>query len=223
MIVQIYSVTSVADALSLAALGVDHIGFVAGVYGEVKSEFPFDQARAIADALRGRAKASALTMSTDPAEILRMAEAVRPDIVHISTDTDAVGVPALRQLREALSPEIQLMKAIHVDGPESIAAARAFAPASDILLLDTKFVGLPGVGATGRTHDWKISRQIIEQVGNLASVILAGGLTPENVAMAIHATCPWGVDSFTGTNYPGSGRKDLSLVRQFVERAMLAE
>ena len=223
MIVQIYSVTSVADALNLADLGVDHIGFVAGVYGEVKSELPFDQARAIADALRGRAKASALTMSTDSAEILRMADAVRPDIVHISTDTDAVDVPALRQLREALPPEIQLMKAIHVDGPESIAAALAFAPIADILLLDTKVMGLPGVGATGRTHDWRISRQIIEQVGNQASVILAGGLTPENVATAIHATRPWGVDSFTGTNYSGSGRKDRSLVRRFVEQAMLAE
>ena len=223
MIVQIYSVTSVVDALSLADLGVDHVGFVAGVYGEVKSELPFAQARVIADALRGKAKSSALTMSTDAAEILRMAEAVQPDIVHISTDTDAVDVSALRRLREALPPEIQLMKAIHVVGPESVGAALAFAPISDILLLDTKVEGLPGVGATGKTHDWGISRQIIEQVGNQADVILAGGLTPENVAAAIHATRPWGVDSFTGTNHPGGGRKDPSLVRRFVEQAMLAE
>lgn len=222
MIVQIYSARSAAEALSMADLGVDHVGFVAGVYGIVGSELRFDEARAIAEALRGKAKSSALTMSTDPHEILRMAEAVRPDIIHISTDTEAVDVPAMRQLRAALAPDIRLMKAIHVDGPESLALALAFAPVSDILLLDTKVAGLPGVGATGRTHDWQISRQIIERVGQEARVILAGGLTPENVGAAIHATRPWGVDSLTGTNNPASRRKDLDLVRRFVAGARQA-
>lgn len=222
MIVQIYSARSVADALSLAELGVDQIGFVAGVYGKVKSELSFGQARAIADALKGKAQSSAITMSTDIAEILRMAEAVQPDIIHISTDTEDVDVPAMRQLRAALPAGIQVMKAIHVEGPESIRFALAFAPVSDILLLDTKVAGLPGVGATGATHDWQISQRIIEQVGDQAKIILAGGLTPENVAAAIHATHPWGVDSFTGTNRPGSREKDLTLVQRFVEQARVA-
>lgn len=222
MIVQIYSVMTAEDALALADLGVDHIGFVAGIYGIVGSELSFDQARAIRDVLRGRAKSSAITLSADPAEILRMADAVRPDIVHISTDTDDVDVETMRQLRAALPAEIALMKAIHVGGPESIAQALAFAPVSDILLLDTKVVGLPGVGATGATHDWQISRQIIEQVGDQAKVILAGGLTPDNVVAAIHATHPWGVDSFTATNKPGSRAKDPELVRRFVAQAHLA-
>jgi phosphoribosylanthranilate isomerase len=222
LIVQIYSATSVDMARQLAELGVDHIGFVAGVHGAVHNELPLERARAIADALRGMAVSSALTMSTDVAEIARMAEAVRPDIVHISTDTEAVDVSAMQRLRAALPPEIRLMKAVHVDGSEGISLALAFARVADLLLLDTKVAGLPGVGATGAIHDWQISRQIIERAGQRARVILAGGLTPENVAAAIRITHPWGVDSNTGTNVPGKRVKDMNLVRQFVERARRA-
>jgi phosphoribosylanthranilate isomerase len=53
-------------------------------------------------------------------------------------------------------------------------------------------------------------------------VVLAGGLSPENVAEAIRAVCPWGVDSLTYTNRPLAGggfRKDLERVRGFVMNA----
>ena len=217
MIVQIYAVTSVAQALKMVELGVDHVGFVAGDYGEVHAELTFTQARAIAEALKGQAVSVALTMSTDVAEIERMARVVQPDIIHISSDTDAVGVEAILALRRCLPSTIALMKAIHVSGPESVAAALRFADVSDWLLLDTKVAGFPGVGATGVTHDWQISRQIVEQVGHRARVILAGGLTPENVAAAIQTVRPWGVDSNTATNLSGDPvAKDMARVREFV-------
>jgi phosphoribosylanthranilate isomerase len=220
MIVQIYAATSVADALTLVKLGVDHIGFVAGAYGQVHAELTFEQARAISDALRGKAVSSALTMSTEITEIMRMAEAVQPDLVHISSDTWAIGVKAMRQLRQKLPAPIALMKAIHVGGTESVGIARQFAPVSDFLLLDTKIEGLPGVGATGVTHDWNISRQIVEAVGAQTKVIVAGGLAPENVAEAIQTTQPYGVDSNTGTNLPGDPvTKDMARVRRFVQQA----
>ena len=88
------------------------------------------------------------------------------------------------------------------------------------LLLDTKISGLPGVGATGVVHDWEISRQIVEQVGDRARVILAGGLTPENVQAAIKTVRPWGVDSNTATNRPGDPvLKDMARVQAFVAQA----
>lgn len=220
MIVQIYAVTSVAQALSMVELGVDHVGFVAGDYGQVHAELTFAQARAIAETLKGKAVSVALTMSTDLAEIRRMAAAVQPDIIHISSDTGAVGIEAMLELRRQLPTTIALMKAIHVSGPESVAAAGRFAEVSEWLLLDTKVAGFPGVGATGVTHDWQVSRQIVEQVGRRARVILAGGLTPENVAAAIQTVRPWGVDSNTATNLPGDPvTKDMARVRQFVRAA----
>jgi phosphoribosylanthranilate isomerase len=113
------------------------------------------------------------------------------------------------------------MKAIHVSGEESIGVAQRFAEVSDLLLLDTKVSGMPGIGATGRLHDWSFSRRIVESVG--VPVILAGGLSPENVAGAIQAVQPWGVDSNTHTNLPGSPvEKDMGRIRAFVDAVRAA-
>jgi phosphoribosylanthranilate isomerase len=204
----------------MVALGVDQVGFIAGDYGQVHAELTFAQARAIAEALKGQVVSSALTMSTDIAEILRMADVVQPDIIHISSDTAAVGLEAMQELRRRLPGSMALMKAIHVGGPETAELALKFAPVSDILLLDTKVAGLPGVGATGLVHDWNISRQIVDRVGRQARVILAGGLVPDNVSAAIAAVRPWGVDSNTGTNLPGDPvAKDWVRVAEFVKQA----
>lgn len=220
MIVQIYAAISVADALKMVDLGVDQVGFIAGDYGEVHGELTFEAAREIAEALRGKAVSSALTMSTDLAEIQRMVDTVQPDIVHIASDTEDVGLEATKQLKESLPNGISLMKAVHVDGAESIKTSLAFAAVSDILLLDTKVQGMPGVGATGVTHDWNVSREIVRQVGSQAKVILAGGLIPENVRAAIATTQPWGVDSNTGTNIPDDPViKDMARVAEFVKEA----
>ncbi len=92
-----------------------------------------------------------------------------------------------------------------------------YSAVSDLILLDTKVRGMPGVGATGRTHDWQVSRRIVEAVQ--IPVILAGGLGPENVAAAIRAVGPWGVDSNTRTNIAGDpAAKDMDRVRAFVRQ-----
>lgn len=218
MKVQIYAFTDVDEARSAVALGVDHIGFIAGDYGEVHAELNFNQARALRDAVSPQATAVALTMATEVPEIAAMARAVRPDIVHISTDPDEVDLAATESLRELLPQGMELMKAIPVGGEESIELATRFAPLVDYLLLDTKMEGMPGVGATGATHDWSISRRIVESV--TVPVILAGGLTPGNVVEAIKAVAPWGVDSNTGTNMNGDPvAKDFSKIAGFVQAA----
>jgi phosphoribosylanthranilate isomerase len=207
----------------MVELGVDQVGFVAGDYGMVHAELTFIEARAIVEELRGHAISSALTMSTDIDEIVRMTTFVQPDIVHISSDTEALGVDALQRLKTALPMGTDVMKAVHVSGPESIDVALHLAPAVDILLLDTKVSGMPGVGATGITHDWKISHDIVRNVGTQARVILAGGLTPDNVSDAIKTVRPWGVDSNTGTNIPGDPvMKDWRRVAAFVSQTRQA-
>jgi phosphoribosylanthranilate isomerase len=151
-----------------------------------------------------------------------MAQAVQPDVIHISSDTEGVSLEAMQELHRHLPDRVRLMKAIHVDGPESIAVALKFALVAEILLLDTKVAGMPGVGATGVTHDWNISREIVARVGERSRVILAGGLAPENVGAAITAVRPWGVDSNTGTNLPGDPvAKDWERVREFVRQAKM--
>lgn len=70
------------------------------------------------------------------------------------------------------------------------------------------------------THDWTISRRIVERVRIPA--IFAGGLGPANVADAIRAVRPAGVDSKTRTDRDGSHAKDLERVRRFHEAARCA-
>lgn len=215
MKIQIYAFTIPHEAAAAAEMGVDHIGFVAGRYNEVPGELSFSEARRLCAALPAGTTRVALTMAKDVEEILRMADAVQPDILHISSDVEDVPEAAMEQLRKRLDARIQLMKALPVGGVESLELARRFAPFSDLFLLDTKVSGMPGVGATGRTHDWRISRRIVEQVG--VPVILAGGLSAENVVESIRQVEPWGVDSNTATNIPGDPvKKDLDRIAAFV-------
>jgi phosphoribosylanthranilate isomerase len=216
MIIQIYAFTRIEEVVQAIETGVDHIGFVAGKYGIVQGELDFRSAVELAREVQKPAKSVALTMATDVDEILRMADAVRPNIVHISTETHAVGIDQMAELREKLDPNIKLMKAIGVIDETSIDDALCYSRLADILLLDTKIKNFPGVGATGKTHDWNISREIVQRAS--VPVILAGGLSSENVFSAIRSVEPWGVDSNTSTNISGSPfLKDNERICAFVK------
>lgn len=215
MIIQIYAFTVIEEAVQAAELGVDQIGFVAGKYDLVPGELHFREARILRDALPAHTTAVALTMATDADEIFRMVDAVQPNIVHISSDVEDVPESTLAELQKALPPSVKLMKALPVGGEESLVLAKRFEPFSDLFLLDTKVVNMPGVGATGHVHDWTISRRIVEEMN--VPVILAGGLSAENVADSIRVVQPWGVDSNTHTNVLGDTvKKDMDRIAAFV-------
>jgi len=218
MHVQIYTMQTPDEARAVAGLGVDHVGITPSALG-LPGEVDLTTARAIAEAVRGLATVVALSVDEDLDTIEAMARAVQPDILHLCGEFGAVAPPAIRDLRERL-PGVKIMQAIPVGGPESIADALAYQDVADYLILDTKDAAVTGVGASGQTHDWSISRAIVEAVR--LPVILAGGLSPENVAEAIRAVRPWGVDSLTHTNAPlpgGGFRKDLARVDRFVRAA----
>lgn len=222
MIIQIYAFTDPEQARQAARLGVDYIGFVAGDYDLVPGENSFERARQIVEALPAGKTAVALTMSTDVGEILRMAAAVRPDVIHISTDMEDVPLAAMQELKRCLPANIRLMKAIAVTGERSVEAAAHYAQASDLLLLDTKSADISGIGVSGQTHDWDISRKIVERVS--IPVILAGGMSAENVSEGMRRVRPFGVDSNTHTNINGSlVEKDMQRIRAFVAAVRAAE
>ena len=106
------------------------------------------------------------------------------------------------RLREAL-PGVSLVQVVHVTGPESVEEAIAIAPEVDAILLDSGNQSLPikELGGTGRTHDWNLSRAIREAIE--APLFLAGGLKPENVAEAIRAVQPYGIDVCSGLRTEG--------------------
>jgi len=89
----------------------------------------------------------------------------------------------------------------------------------DAFITDTYDPATGACGATGRTHDWSVSRKLVELSSR--PVLLAGGLTPDNIRQAIGQVRPAGVDAHTGVEGP-DGRKDPALVRRFVAEARAA-
>lgn len=216
MKVQIYTMQSVEEALQVASLGVDHLGLTPSQIG-LPGEIDFWTAREIVEAVDDAAVCVALTVETDQKEIIRMARAVQPDILHLCSLENSFPPDAVRRLCNEL-PDLPIMQAISVTGPEALETAFAYQGVAEYLILDTQAPDIAGIGASGETHDWNISREIVKQIG--LPVILAGGLGPENVARAIKEVDPWGVDSLTHTNLQlpdGGFKKDLEKIKAFVQ------
>ena len=218
MTIQIYTMQTPEEALKIVDLGVDHLGITPSHCG-LPGEINYEIARSITDALKGKAVSVALSVDTNLDTIKDMVEAVQPDILHLCGPEDGLTFEDLNSLRELL-PGTPIMQAISVDGPEAIENACAFQGFADYLILDTQTEDVIGIGASGRTHDWNISRKIVQSVR--IPVILAGGLTEDNVAEAIQHVRPWAVDSLTHTNHylpDGQFYKSLARIEAFVSHA----
>jgi phosphoribosylanthranilate isomerase len=216
MIVQIYEVTTPAEARALGVMGVDHIGVLVGE-GSFPREQTIENAREIFAAIPSGSKASALSLSHDMDLIVRLTAALLPDILHLGAASQHLSPAQLRTLK-AEFPQVPLMRSIPVVDESSIALARSYDGVADWLLLDSYEAGDRQIGALGVTHSWELDRRIIESVRIPA--IIAGGLGPENVREAIRSARPAGVDSKTKTDKSdGSHTKDLQKVSAFVAAA----
>lgn len=158
-----------------------------------------------------------LTSRTDPAGIAAQQQRTGADTLQL---VDRVAPDALRGLRDRL-PGVSLVQVVHVRDARSVADAAAVAPLVDAILLDS---GDPDravkqLGGTGRVHDWTHSRAIVEAVD--CPVYLAGGLRPSNVAAAIAAVRPFGVDVCSGLR--AQGRLDERRLREFMTEARKAD
>ena len=215
MLTQIYEVSTAAEAAAISAMGVDHIGVLVGD-GSFPREQSLSSAIAIASAISAPAKLSALFLSPDIAFIARWVGRLHPAIVHLGAAPELVTPEQVAEL-ERLIPDIAIMRSVPVVGAESVDIARSYEGVADFLLLDSYRAADRQIGALGVTHDWSISRQIVLSVR--MPVILAGGLGPDNVAEAIRAVRPGGVDSKTKTDLGDTHAKDLAKVRRFESAA----
>ncbi|MFB6112118.1 MAG: phosphoribosylanthranilate isomerase [Halobacteriaceae archaeon] len=218
MRVQIYSLTHPADVEACLSAGVDHLGVAAGDQ-DVPASISNERARELFALVPDHRTTVALTVATTVDAVVEYATAVDPDILHLCSDTWALDAAACRSVRAAIPEEMALMKAIDVADESAIEAAETFAPVADWLILDTATPDVSGVGASGETHDWTVSRRIVETVST--PVMLAGGLSPANVGDAIRTVSPAGVDSYTHTSR-SEARKDHEAVRAFTANARQA-
>ena len=215
MCTQIYSIQTVEEALACAEAGADRVGVLVGVPG---GKFPCaiheDEAGRIFEALKGKAVRVLISVADNEEDILSQTERLKPDVLHLCANFE--GDADFREKLRARMPEVKLMEAVGIVDESAIEDAKKKAAYADLLILDSVSKTVPGVGAAGVTHDWSIDRAIVEAVD--IPVILAGGLGPENVAEAIEAVRPDGVDSLTKTSVVKDGvilHKDIDRVREF--------
>ncbi len=212
MIVQIYEINSADDAREMAEMGVDHVGVLVGK-GKYPRELPIEKAKIIFQSVPSQNKKVALSLSNDSAEISEIIERLNPDILHLGIDEEILTSSKVKEIRVKY-PKLKIMRSIAVVDDGSIKLAKEYEETVDYLLLDTYKSQL---GATGETHNWDISKKIVESVK--IPVILAGGLGPDNVAEAIKKVRPAGVDSKTKTDKIGSHEKDIEKVKEFLKIA----
>jgi phosphoribosylanthranilate isomerase len=239
MIVQIYEIQEPKEAALMAECGVDHIGGVILSSNEWQIPALKESVGVIRSAGR---KSSIIPLFADPEAVHRVIDWYQPDIVHFCdglnhgpvVDESAVAAAILLQqgVRERF-PEVEIMRTIPIAPPclgphvPTLELGRLFQESSDWFLTDTLLVGgeaqpVAGhVGITGKVCDWEVARDLVIQ--STIPVILAGGLSPGNVAEGLRFTKPAGADTCTATNLlDGEGnpirfRKDPEKVRRFVE------
>ena len=206
--VKICCIASVAEAWMAIEHGASAIGLVSAMPsgpGPIAEELIAEIAAPVPPGVAS----FLLTCKQDVASIIDQQRRTRVNTIQIC---DRLVDGTYEDLRQAL-PGISLVQVIHVTGPEAVHEALAISSHVDAILLDSgnQSLRVKELGGTGRTHDWALSRAIRESVE--VPVYLAGGLKPENVAEAIRAVRPFGVDVCSGLRT--DGRLDESKLKSF--------
>jgi phosphoribosylanthranilate isomerase len=216
-VIQIAGVWDENEARLLAESGADLIGFPIRV-GRPADDADEMTAKGVIRGIHPPCFGVVITYLGKADGVLSLCGSVGVPAVQLHGD---IGVEELRRLR-GLAPALFLIKALVVHGGDFARLAREidlFAPFVDSFLADTFDASTGRRGATGKTHDWSVSRRLVEH--SPRPMILAGGLTPENVTRAIAEVRPAGVDAHTGLE-DASGRKNPDLVKRFVAEARRA-
>lgn len=208
--VKICGVTNREDLRAVERAGADAVGIIAAVSVDTPRAVSIEEAAGLSDAAPPFLTTTLVTMPETVADALETTDAVEPDVLQIHGEF----TPAeFRSIRE--STPARVIGVVDAAEPDR---ARAVAPAVDAVLMDS--VDDAGAGGTGETHDWAATAEVAATVD--APVVLAGGLTPDNVAEAVETVRPFAVDVASGVERSG-GRKDHDAVRAFVANAVDAD
>ena len=249
IIVQIYEIQEPSEAESLVEIGVDQIGSVIVSETEWKIPGVKDTIRQVRSAA---AKSSLIPLFNSLESVLYTLDYYQPDIVHFCESlADEKDIRdycrRLIQLQKEVKlrfPQIGIMRSIPIAQSgrntwnATLELSRWFEPVSDFFLTDTLLANergiddapqpVPGfVGITGQRCDWDTAAELVASCR--IPVILAGGISPDNVAEGIRRVRPAGVDSCTRTNaldkkgVPIRFKKDLHQVKRLVNAVREAE
>jgi len=222
-LVKICGVSEVRHARAAAALGADFVGVV---FAPSRRQVTLGQAKRIAAALGKTSERPPIVTSTEAVE--EALRSRRPLLVGVFADQDVDTINSLAaecgldmiQLSGSEPWEMcpllsrPVLKCLKVREGQSAEEVLAAVDKGALVLLDPYVEG--SYGGAGVTLDWDVAAQVAARL----PVMLAGGLTPENVAEAVRTVHPWAVDVSSGVETEGV--KDVAKIRAFIEAAKAA-
>jgi len=216
--IQVAGVKSREDLETIQSAHVDYVGFPLRLkYHD--DDLPPTRVKELVATLRGgRAKPVLITYLHEASAVIELAGEIGVSVVQLHGD---VSLGEMEKLKDRM-PEVQIIKSLIVREGNFDAlktALNRFTPLVDYFITDTFDPETGAEGATGKTHDWNVSRALVAL--SARPIILAGGLNSENVSEAIRMVRPAGVDVHTGIEND-CGFKDPVLTSRFAERARQA-
>lgn len=209
------------DVALCAGAGADALGFVVDYPVDVPWNLTLEKARDLM-ALVPPGVARVAVVGDDPDRVVSLAKGLHPDLVQLHADEEpattaglvnrlhALGIGVIKALR--FDVETGALVTRHRVPDDPVSAAGLFVDVGvDMVLVDSVSARRPG--GTGRTVDRTVARAIRDGAG--VPVVLAGGLRQDNVAAAIAAVDPYGVDVISGVE-GRVGHKDPQRVRGFL-------
>jgi phosphoribosylanthranilate isomerase len=212
--IKICGLTDVESALAAARAGADFLGLI---FAPSRRQLVPERAREIVDAVRSlfpRPAVVGLFVNLPAKEVNRIAGFCRLDRVQLSGDED------WSYCRDIESP---LIKVIHITKDKNAEKIIAEIESGYRLLVNRDFLSLldakagGAYGGTGTTFDWHLAREVSARF----PVMIAGGLTPENVGRLVQEARPWGVDVSSGVE--SNGKKDIGKIGAFISAVREAE
>jgi phosphoribosylanthranilate isomerase len=213
-IIQVAGVITMDEAMMLADSGITHLGFPfrLDVHKEDLTEM---EAIKIIKALPADVSPVLITYLNEADEIAALMKKLGCRIVQLH---GSISIEEIKKLKMQF-PEVEIWKSLVIgkyEFSEILDITDKLSSFVDAFITDTFDPETGASGATGKTHDWQLSRKIIRHSSK--PVIIAGGLNPDNVHSAIQQTRPAGVDVHTGIEN-AEGRKDKMKVEKFISEA----
>ncbi|MBA4405659.1 N-(5'-phosphoribosyl)anthranilate isomerase [bacterium] len=213
-LIQIAGVIDKEEAEMLMDAGVDYLGFPLRLAVN-KEDLTEDEAVEVIKIITPPHRAVLITYLDKAEEIISFCKKLNVNIVQLH------GRISKEELEKTklLEPRLEIFKSLVVaenNYPELVNMVATLSPWIDAFITDTFDSATGAEGATGNTHDWSISKKLVEI--SPKPVIIAGGLNPSNIKNAILKIHPAGVDVHTGVESK-DGRKNYELVNKFVEES----
>jgi phosphoribosylanthranilate isomerase len=216
-LIQIAGVIDTAEAKMLMDFVVDYLGFPLRLPVN-KDDLSEEEAIKVIEEIKPPHKSVLITYLDNCEEIIEFCNKLNVYVVQLHGKISPDELKKIKIKR----PDIEIIKSLVVHGDnykdlENL--VEVLSPSVDFFITDTFDPVTRASGATGKTHDWEISKKLVSL--SPKPVILAGGLNPLNVRKAILEIKPAGIDVHTGVEAP-NGRKDYNLVNSFVFEAKKA-